>query len=56
MYGGDEVCSKEKKRGDQWCFDAIRQRPVGGATHPLIDWVNRTTYQQIVEARRTAPR
>jgi hypothetical protein len=56
MYGGDEVCAKEKKAGDQWCWDAIRQRPVGGATQPLIEWVNRPTYQQIVEVQRAAPR
>jgi hypothetical protein len=42
--------------GDQWCFDAVRQRPVGGATQPLIHWINRPTYQQAVEIQTRAPR
>ena len=49
LYGGDAVCPKAGKDGDQWCFDAVRQRPVGGATQPLIHWINRPTYQQAVE-------
>ena len=37
------------KAGDQWCFDAVRQRPTGGATQPLIHWINRPTFQQANE-------
>ena len=56
MYGGDEVCAEAKRAGDQWCFDAVRQRPVGGATQPLINWINRPTYQQVTEIQGPAPR
>jgi hypothetical protein len=56
LYGGDEACKAAGKDGDQWCFDAVRQRPVGGATQPLIHWINRPTYQQAVEIQTRAPR
>ena len=56
VYGDDEVCADEKRPSDQWCFDAVRQRPVGGATQPLIHWINRPTYQQVVEVQAPAPR
>ena len=56
IYGGDEVCKKAGKPSDQWCFDAVRQRPVGGATQPLIHWINRPTYQQVVSVQGPAGR
>ena len=56
IYGHDEVCKDEGKASDQWCFDAVRQRPVGGATQPLIHWINRPTYQQVVEVQGPAGR
>jgi acyl-homoserine lactone acylase PvdQ len=56
LYGHDEVCQDAGKGGDQWCFDAVRFRPVGGATQPLIHWINRPTYQQVVEIQGRAPR
>jgi acyl-homoserine lactone acylase PvdQ len=49
LYGGDDVCRAAGRDGDQWCYDSVRQRPVGGATQPLIHWVNRPTYQQANE-------
>jgi acyl-homoserine lactone acylase PvdQ len=49
LYGGDKVCRDAGRDGDQWCYDAVRQRPVGGATQPLIHWINRPTYQQANE-------
>jgi acyl-homoserine lactone acylase PvdQ len=49
LYGGDEACRAAGRDGDQWCYDAVRQRPVGGATQPLIHWINRPTYQQANE-------
>jgi acyl-homoserine lactone acylase PvdQ len=52
LYTGDPLC----KDDDQWCYDAVRQRPVGGATQPLIHWINRPTYQQVVSVQHTAPR
>jgi acyl-homoserine lactone acylase PvdQ len=48
LYPADKAC----KAGDQWCFDAIQQRPVGGATQPLIHWINRPTFQQVNEIQR----
>ena len=27
LYGGDQVCQDAGKDGDQWCYDAVRQRP-----------------------------
>jgi hypothetical protein len=51
-YTGDPYC----KDGDQWCYDAVRQRPTGGATQPLIHWINRPTFQQIAEIPKRVPR
>src|SRR5205814_9623420 len=47
----DSVCSSSEGKGldPQWCFDAIRQRPLGAVTQPLIEWVNRPTFQQADE-------
>ena len=56
LYKGDSVCAAEKKASDQWCYDAVRQRPVGGATQPLIHWINRPTYQQVTEVQGPSPR
>jgi acyl-homoserine lactone acylase PvdQ len=47
VYSGDSAC----QAGDQVCWDAIRQRPTGGATQPLIEWINRPTFQQAVEVQ-----
>jgi acyl-homoserine lactone acylase PvdQ len=52
----DEVCEDYGRPGDQWCFDAVRQRPVGAVNHPLIHWINRPTFQQALEIQRQAPR
>ncbi len=49
LYDGDEVCKDAGQPGDQTCYDAVRFRPVGGATQPLIPWINRPTYQQVNE-------
>jgi acyl-homoserine lactone acylase PvdQ len=48
VYSGDPKC----KAGDQWCFDAVGFRAVGGATQPLIHWINRPTFQQANEIQR----
>ncbi len=48
VYSGDSLC----KDGDQRCFDSVRQRPTGGATQPLIEWINRPTFQQADEIVR----
>jgi acyl-homoserine lactone acylase PvdQ len=52
----DEVCKDYGMPGNQWCFDAVRQRPIGAINHPLIHWINRPTFQQAVEVTRRAPR
>ena len=52
LYSGDPLC----KDGDQWCYDAVRQRPIGGATQPLIEWINRPTFQQADEIQRHVAR
>jgi len=51
VYPADGVCNT----GDQWCFDAVRQRPLGAVTQPLIEWINRPTFQQAVEVRHRVP-
>jgi acyl-homoserine lactone acylase PvdQ len=49
VYGGDAVCQKAGRDGDQKCFDSVMMRPLGAVTQPLIDWINRPTFQQAVE-------
>jgi hypothetical protein len=55
LYGHDEFCSSQG-RSDQWCYDAVRFRPVGGTTQPLIHWINRPTYHQANEIQGRSPR
>ncbi|MFE2478986.1 penicillin acylase family protein [Streptomyces sp. NPDC059389] len=45
VYPADGTCAA----GNQWCADSIVQRPVGGLSHPQVNWQNRPTYQQVVE-------
>jgi hypothetical protein len=52
LYGGDPKCPSS----DQWCFDAVNFRAVGGATQPLIHWINRPTFQQANEIQSSVPR
>jgi acyl-homoserine lactone acylase PvdQ len=42
VYPADSVCSA----GDQMCSDSIQFRAIGAITQPLIEWVNRPTFQQ----------
>ncbi len=56
LYGKDPVCAEAGQAGDQTCFDSVRFRPVGGATQPLIPWINRPTYQQVNEIQTRVPR
>jgi acyl-homoserine lactone acylase PvdQ len=57
LYGGDEVCAESGQGLDpQWCYDAVWFRPLGGITQPLIHWINRPTYQQVVEVEGHRPR
>ena len=56
LYGDDKVCNAAGRSGDQTCYDAVRFRPVGGATQPLMPWINRPTYQQADEIQARVPR
>jgi hypothetical protein len=56
LYSGDATCEKAKRDGDQACYDAVSFRALGGITQPLIPWINRPTYQQVVEIRGHRPR
>ncbi len=49
-YPADADCAA----GDQFCADQIVHRVVGGITQDKTQWVNRPTYQQVIEfpARR----
>jgi hypothetical protein len=51
LYGDDAICEDAGRDGDQKCYDAIRHRPLGAVQQPLIDWVNRPTFQQAVEVQ-----
>ena len=37
--------------GDQVCFDEVRHTPTGAITQPGIHWINRPTFQQVVEVQ-----
>jgi hypothetical protein len=52
----DEVCEDYGMPSDQWCFDTVRHRPVGAINQPLIHWINRPTFQQVIEIQRRVPR
>jgi hypothetical protein len=65
LYRPDPICDKQpalgpsdpaRKPGDQWCFDAVRMRPLGAVDPPLIHWINRPTFQQAVEVQGKAAR
>jgi hypothetical protein len=49
LYGGDAVCKSAGRDGNQKCFDSVMMRPLGAIKQPLIDWINRPTFQQVVE-------
>ena len=53
VYPSDARCPTA---GDQVCRDKVLFRPLGGATQPLIPWINRPTYQQAVEVKARLPR
>jgi acyl-homoserine lactone acylase PvdQ len=43
-------------KGDQWCWDSVRFRPIGAVTYPTIHWINRPTWQQAVGILGHRPR
>jgi acyl-homoserine lactone acylase PvdQ len=52
IYPKDKVCAA----GDQMCSDAIELKPISAITQPLIEWINRPTFQQAVEIQGHGPR
>jgi hypothetical protein len=42
--------------GDQMCSDSIQFLAIGVITQPLIEWVNRPTFQQADEIQGHGPR
>ena len=51
VYPADGVCAA----GDQMCSDSIQFRAIGAITQPLIEWINRPTFQQADEIMGRAP-
>jgi acyl-homoserine lactone acylase PvdQ len=45
VYPADGVCTA----GDQMCSDSIQFRAIGAITQPLLEWINRPTFQQADE-------
>jgi acyl-homoserine lactone acylase PvdQ len=41
--------------GNQLCYDEVRHTPTGGITQPGIHWINRPTFQQLVEVEGRRP-
>jgi hypothetical protein len=56
VFYKDETCEEYGMPSDQWCYDAVRHRPVGAINQPLIHWINRPTFQQVIEVQKQAPR
>lgn len=48
-----EDCGRMDRQG---CFDALRYRPLGLVTQPMVPWQNRPTQQQVVEVTSHRPR
>jgi acyl-homoserine lactone acylase PvdQ len=51
VYPADSVCAA----GNQMCSDSIQFRAIGGISQPLIEWVNRPTFQQADEIQGHGP-
>lgn len=46
----EELYPTTCEQGDrQWCYDAVEHRALGAITQPPIHWINRPTFQQVVE-------
>jgi acyl-homoserine lactone acylase PvdQ len=52
VYPADSACAA----GDQMCSDSIQFRAIGVISQPLIEWVNRPTFQQADEIQGHGPR
>jgi acyl-homoserine lactone acylase PvdQ len=54
IYSGDDAA--DCTAGDQMCFDEVRFRTVGAVSVDPIHWINRPTWQQVVEVQGHRPR
>jgi acyl-homoserine lactone acylase PvdQ len=52
VYPSDRAC----QAGDQMCSDSIQFRAIGAVAQPLIEWINRPTFQQADEIMGHGPR
>ena len=55
LYGRDETCASEG-RVEARCFDETRSTIAAGVDVPPFPWINRPTFQQTIELRRSVPR
>jgi acyl-homoserine lactone acylase PvdQ len=55
VYPGYTEGSATCKAGDQWCWDAINFRALGAISQPMMQWVNRPTFQQADEVQGHRP-
>ena len=51
VYPADSECAA----GDQMCSDSIEFKPIGVITQPLMEWINRPTFQQADEIQGHRP-
>ncbi|MBV8220839.1 MAG: penicillin acylase family protein, partial [Solirubrobacterales bacterium] len=51
VYPADGVCAA----GEQMCADSIQFRPIGVISQPLVEWINRPTFQQADEIQGHRP-
>jgi acyl-homoserine lactone acylase PvdQ len=49
IYSGDDAA--DCPAGDQMCFDEVRFRVVGAVSVDPIHWINRPTWQQVIEVQ-----
>jgi hypothetical protein len=55
LYDDDEICAEEDLE-PQYCYDTVAHTAAGAITQPLIHWINRPTFQQVVEVQQSVPR
>ena len=57
LYADPTLAGEDCGKMDaQACFDAIRYRPLGLISQPMVPWQNRPTQQQVVEVTAHRPR
>ena len=57
LYDNDPTCEDEGADLEpQYCYDTVAHTAAGAITQPLIHWINRPTFQQVVEVQQSVPR